>query len=145
MRTLLATLGQPVFEPLSLGKDVAPPQDVFFCKGASYDAVAEYTEEGVVVLKGSKARVDMVPSLLALGPGKRRLALIDDGRLKLEGGFYVFQENVLFGSPSGASDVVVGTSTNGWLMWKSKSGRTLDELKRQPAANVATGPAAPVD
>lgn len=132
MRTLVATMGQPVFEPLSLGKEVAPPQDVFFCKGAGYDAVAEYTEEGVVVLKGSKARVEMVPSLLVLGPGKKRQALIADGRLKLEGGFYVFQDNVLFGSPSGASDVVVGTSTNGWLMWRAKSGKTLDELKRNP-------------
>jgi hypothetical protein len=128
----MATMGQPVFDPLSLGKDVAPVQDVFYCKGQNYDAVAEYTEEGVVVLKGSKARADMVPSLVTLSPGKRRQALIGDGRLKLDGNSFVFQENVLFGSPSGASDLVVGTSTNGWLMWKDKTGKTLDELKRAP-------------
>lgn len=134
MRTLVATMGQPVFEPLALGKDIAPPQDVFFCKGTAYDAVAEYTEEGVVVLKGSKARTEVAPSMVTMSAGKKRQSLIDDGRLKLEGNFYVFQEDVLFGSPSGASDVVVGASSNGWLMWRTRSGKTLDELKRNPQA-----------
>ncbi|MEO7043426.1 MAG: DUF4357 domain-containing protein, partial [Gemmatimonadaceae bacterium] len=98
----------------------------------SYDAIAEYTEEGMVVLRGSKARTEVAPSMVPMSAGKRRQGLIDDGRLKLEGNAYVFQEDVLFKSPSGASDVVVGASSNGWILWKSKTGKTLDELKRQP-------------
>jgi hypothetical protein len=132
MRTLVATMGQPVFEALALGKDKAPLEDVFYCKAAAYDATAEYTEEGMVVFKGSRARAEMAPSMAAMSAGKRRQALIDDGRLKLEGMAYVFQEDILFKSPSGASDVVVGASSNGWLMWKAKNGKTLDELKRNP-------------
>ncbi|RJG05354.1 hypothetical protein D3870_04360 [Noviherbaspirillum cavernae] len=31
-----------------------------------------------------------------------------------------------------AADMVSGMSTNGWLFWKTKGGKTLDELKRQP-------------
>ncbi len=131
MRTLVATMGQPIFEPLSQGKDVAPVEDIFYAKGPAYEATAEYTEEGMVVFKGSRARLDMAPSMAAMSAGKRRQDLIADGRLKLEGNGYVFQEDILFKSPSGASDVVVGASSNGWLIWKSKTGKTLDEIKRQ--------------
>ena len=28
-------------------------------------------------------------------------------------------------------DTIAGASTNGWVLWKSKDGKTLDELKRQ--------------
>lgn len=128
LRTLTATLGQPFFGPWT--KAAATQEDLFYCKAAAYDAVAEYTEEGMVVLKGSRARVEVAPSMLQMSAGKRRQGLIDDGRLKLEGAAYVFQKDVPFKSPSGASDVVVGASSNGWLMWRSKSGKTLDEVKR---------------
>ncbi|WP_143476446.1 DUF4357 domain-containing protein, partial [Pseudacidovorax sp. RU35E] len=47
-----------------------------------------------------------------------------------DGEFYVFQEDVPFGSPSGASDVVTGNPSNGWTVWKNKDGKTLDDLKR---------------
>jgi hypothetical protein len=45
---------------------------------------------------------------------------------------------VLFRSPSGASDVVLGRSSNGWIEWRDSAGRTLDELKRQKVVE-ATG------
>ena len=131
IRTLVATMGQPVFEPLALGKEKVTQENVFYCKSANYDAVGEYTEEGMVVLKGSKARTEVAPSMVPMSAGKRRQGLIDDGRLKLDGSSYVFQEDVLFKSPSGASDVVVGASSNGWMLWKTKNGETLDELKRR--------------
>jgi hypothetical protein len=132
IRTLVATMGQPVFEPLALGKEKVTSEDVFYCKSASYDAVGEYTEEGMVVLKGSKARTEVAPSMVSMSAGKKRQGLIEDGRLKLDGNSYIFQEDVLFRSPSGASDVVVGASSNGWMLWKAKNGKSLDELKRQP-------------
>jgi predicted GIY-YIG superfamily endonuclease len=136
MRTLVATMGQPVFEPFKLPEEKVTKDDVFYCKSANYEAVAEYTDEGIVVLKGSKARIDIAPSMVGTSAGTRRQALIDDGRLLLDGNFYVFQEDVLFRSPSGASDVVVGASSNGWLNWRSATGQTLDALKRQAPATV---------
>ena len=36
-----------------------------------------------------------------------------------------------FSSPSAAASFVLGTSANGWMEWKDKSGRTLDELFRR--------------
>lgn len=132
MRTLVATLGQPIFESLALPKEQATPEDVFYCKSSTCDAVGQYTEEGMVVLRGSKARVEIAPSMAAMSPAKRRQALIKDGTLKLENNAFVFQQDVLFKSPSGASDLVMGLSTNGWIQWKTKDGKTLDEIKRKP-------------
>jgi hypothetical protein len=54
-------LGQPIFEPLTNaskrtpGESAAP--DLFFCKGPDADGTGEYTSEGFVVHKGSKARI----------------------------------------------------------------------------------------
>ena len=128
MRTLVATLGQPMFEPLAKAKDELTKEDLYYCRSANYDATGQYTAEGMVVLKGSKARKDVAPSMAK--SNKKRDSLVADGGLKLEGEFYVFQRDVLFKSPSGASDTVSGASTNGWALWKSKEGKTLDELKR---------------
>jgi hypothetical protein len=144
LRVLVATLGQPVFEPFSMSKPIVVGMpaiqgesgvvpEVFFCRSSAYDATAEYTSEGMVVLKGSKAKVDIAPSASdAKGSlAKMRKFLLEDGALKLEEDRLVFQRDVLFKSPSGASDAVTGSSTSGWNMWKSKDGKTLDELKRK--------------
>lgn len=133
LRTLVATLGQPVFEPLAKAKDAVPPDEMFYCATSNYDATAQYTEEGLVVLKGSRARKSVVASL-GSSAASRRESLIAEGLLVLDGSYYVFQRDVLFKSPSGAGDVVCGASVNGWTLWKTKSGKTLDELKRQKLA-----------
>jgi len=138
LRTLVATLGQPVFDPLSKGKVAGTESveaDTFYLRSNKYDAVGEYTAEGMVVLAGSKAKKEMAPSMTKGSFGKKRQSLVADGALVLEGEFYVFKRDVLFKSPSGASDTVTGASTNGWALWKSKQGKPLDGLKRQwPAA-----------
>ena len=139
LRTLVTTMGQPVFTPLARLPPVGPggtigpvvTDELFFCKSSNYDATGQYTEEGMVVLKGSTAKKEVAPSMAKWKFGKRRDSLIAEGAMKLEGEAYVFQRDVLFKSPSGASDTVCGASTNGWVLWKSKEGKTLDELKRQ--------------
>ena len=40
-------------------------------------------------------------------------------------------EDFDFTTPSRASKVMTGTSTNGWVMWKTSEGRTLDEIVRK--------------
>lgn len=130
MATLIATLGQPVFEPLAIDKG-----EQFFLRSSKYDATGEYTVEGMVVLAGSKARKDIATSMANTPLVPKRQGLVDDGALKLEGDFYVFQRDVLFKSPSGAAAMVRGASSNGWVEWVSKDGKTLDELKRQAPLN----------
>src|SRR5690606_1950530 len=63
MRMLLTTLGQPILEPLSYAKEEKNLSDLFYLKSPNYDATAEYTPEGMVVLAGSKARSSLAPSL----------------------------------------------------------------------------------
>ncbi|KQX89065.1 DUF4357 domain-containing protein [Variovorax sp. Root473] len=149
IRTLVSTLGQPIFEPLAVRREApqnvgAPtvtqtnpePQLLFRCKGPGAEATGQYTEEGMVVLKGSHARMDVVASTPA-STERDRQRLIASGELKREGDAYVFQRDVLFQAPSRASNVVLGRNSNGWSEWKDPAGKTLDELKRQKA--VASG------
>ena len=149
IRTLVATMGQPVFEPLAVRRmepasspsntvesvvslsNAADAEMLLYCEGPSASAKAQYTEEGLVVLKGSRGRGEAAPSFAVRSAGKNRQRLIDAGTLMLDGASYVFQKDVLFASPSGASKVVLARHSNGWTEWKDASGKTLDELKRQ--------------
>ena len=47
------------------------------------------------------------------------------------GGALVLTSDKTFSSPSTASDFCIGSSNNGWLVWKDGNGRTLDEVYRQ--------------
>ena len=133
--TLLATLGQPIFEPL-IGSQLrlnggSAKADVFYCKGPAANAVGEYTSEGFVVHKDSAARVETVPSIKGTSQERFRQQLVTDGVLALTGDSYIFTRDHLFASPSMAAIAVLGRSANGWLEWKTENGQTLDGAKRQ--------------
>lgn len=141
IRMLLATLGQrfmdslanPVISALSSQPTDVPSTDALFCSGKDgATARGQYTDDGMVVLKGSKARLTVVPSFMGSSPFKRRAALQASGDLVQEGEFLVFHNDVEFGTPSGASDVVLGRNSNGWIEWRDGNGVTLDMLVRQP-------------
>jgi len=57
--------------------------------------------------------------------------LIDTKVVVLEGEVLVFQDDHLFSSPSSAASQVLARNANGWTEWKTKGGKTLDELKRK--------------
>ena len=62
----------------------------------------------------------------------QRKELLDNGNIVLSAdGKYRLQTTLVFNSPSGASDFVIGGSTNGWTEWKDKDGKTLDEIYRK--------------
>jgi hypothetical protein len=132
--TLIATLGFPVFVPYATQStstnDVASER--FYCKASGADGTGLYTEEGFVVLKGSKGRAVAVPSFKGSSLQFRQ-KLIDSGVAKIEGDLLVFQKDHLFNSPSMAAVALMGRSANGWIDWKDEDGKTLDELKRQGA------------
>ncbi len=128
--TLLATLGQPIFEPLTNAATSKGDKELFYCKGSGADGVGEYTTEGFVVLKGSKARLDSVASIQPSQERVRQL-LAAEGIMAAQGGVYVFTRDHLFASPSMAAVALMGRSANGWSEWKTPQGHTLDEVKRQ--------------
>lgn len=133
--TLLATLGQPIFEPLSNAPSAKGEVEMFYCKGSGADGVGEYTAEGFVVLKGSKGRAEIVASIQGTSHERMRIQLVTEGVLAAQpgstGSLLVFTRDHLFSSPSTAAMAVMGRSANGWIEWKTASGRTLDEVKRQ--------------
>lgn len=136
-RTLVATLGHPVFEPLVPASGQSDKEELFYCKRAGTNARGEYTSEGFVVLKGSVGRSEISPAFQNHSFAKHRAELIANGKIAVEGNIVVFREDVLFQSPSGAAAVVCGAASNGWREWKNDRGVTLNEAKRNtPAAET---------
>lgn len=132
--TLLATLGQPIFEPLINVLTPKGEAELFYCKGSGADGVGEYTTEGFVVRKGSRGRVINVASIQGTSNERFRDQLIREGIMAAQDGLYVFTRDHLFASPSMAALAVMGRSANGWMEWKDAKGRTLDDVKRQSIA-----------
>jgi len=129
--TLLATLGQPIFEPLTNAPTARGEKELFYCKGSGADGVGEYTSEGFVVLKDSRGRVENVASIQGTSNERFRNQLIAEDIMTLRDGMVVFTRDHLFASPSMAAMAVMGRSANGWIEWKNPQGKTLDEVKRQ--------------
>ncbi len=133
--TLLATLGQPIFEPLTSAPTAKGIVELFYCKGSGADGVGEYTTEGFVVHKGSKGRAEIVPSIQGTSHERMRSQLMTEDVLTeiagSSGSLLVFTRDHLFSSPSTAAMAVMGRSANGWVEWKTAAGKTLDEVKRQ--------------
>ncbi len=130
-KTLLATLGYPVFDPVAKTESTSDKDEIFFCKGSGADGRGQYTSEGFVVLKGSIGRKENVPSIAGTHVERMREKFLTSGIFKIEDDKVVFQKDHLFGSPSMAAMSLMGRTANGWLEWKDDTGRTLDELKRQ--------------
>lgn len=129
--TLLATLGQPVFEPLTNTSTSKAAKEFFYCKSSGADGIGEYTTEGFVVLKGSRGRAENVASIQGTSQERFRNQLVVEGILTEVDGMYVFSRDHLFASPSSAAGSLLGRSTNGWVEWKTAQGKTLDQVKRQ--------------
>jgi Domain of unknown function (DUF4357) len=132
--TLLATLGQPIFEPLTNAPTAQGERELFYCKGSGADGVGEYTTEGFVVYKGSSGRKENVASIQGTSHERFRNQLLTEGILTERDGLLLFSRDHLFSSPSMAALAVMGRSANGWVEWRDSKGKTLDELKRQTVA-----------
>jgi Domain of unknown function (DUF4357) len=129
--TLLATLGQPIFEPLTNTSTSKAAKEFFYCKSSGADGIGEYTTEGFVVLKGSRGRAENVASIQGTSQERFRNQLVTEGILTAVDGMYVFSRDHLFASPSMAAMAVMGRTANGWIDWKNVKGETLDQVKRQ--------------
>lgn len=132
-RTLLSTLGHPLFEPFAAVQK-AGADDLFHCTGLDAKGRGIYTPDGFVVLKGSTARKGNVPSLAGTGSERFRARLLLDGILAPEGDQLMFTKDYIFRSPSMAAIALLGRSANGWDTWRTADGRTLDEVKRGGSA-----------
>ena len=122
---LLATLGYPIFEPLA-EQSTTKPEQVFICNRAGVDAKGIYTNEGMVVLKGSSAPMTTTRKTDQRFYDKRD-RLLAKGVITEQNGRFIFQRDYLFPSPSGASMFLLLATANGWKNWKTEQGVTLHD------------------
>ncbi len=94
------------------------------------EAYGVYDGEKFEVLEGSEIYLEKKVTIEKYNI--QRKELLDNGNIVLsDDGKYRLQTTLVFNSPSGASDFVIGGSTNGWAEWKDKDGKTLDEIYRK--------------
>jgi hypothetical protein len=89
------------------------------------------TTTGFVVLDGSQAVLDNVPSAAKQHPFvvTLRERLIADGTFVREPDHYRFAKNTEFSSPSAAAAAIRGGGANGLTAWKNRDGETLKQLE----------------
>ncbi|MDD3762397.1 MAG: GIY-YIG nuclease family protein [Nevskiales bacterium] len=137
IRVLLATLGYPVFEPLTRARAQSDDANLFYCRASEANARGLFTEEGFVVLKGSSGRVETVPSFQKHGYQRVRDRLLQQGAIVERDGRIHFERDHLFASPSAAAACVTGRTANGLIEWKDTQGRTLSEVRGTPGQDGA--------
>jgi len=134
LEVLLPALGFAFLQP---APQVATPspgahghQPLFLLRSKGVEAKAREIDGEFVVLKGSTACRDDVPSSTAR---ERREELVTDGKLVPHAQnpeWLVFAADVPFDSPSAAAGAVKGASTNGRLEWKeSATGKSYGDWK----------------
>ncbi len=88
-----------------------------------------YDSEKFDVLEGSQINIDKPAHLQKYN--RQREELISQQSIVNVDGKNILKVTLDFKTPSGASDFVLGGSTNGWVEWKNRDGKTLDELYRK--------------
>lgn len=92
-------------------------------------AFGVYDGEKFEVLEGSE--IDMSRKCYSAKMENQRQNAIQNGDISCSGKKHILNVSVSFASPSSAAMFVLGGSTNGWVEWKNKEGKTLDELFRK--------------
>lgn len=128
IKILLSTLGHPILEEIP---QPTLSRNLVYCKRKGAFAEGEYTNEGFIVFKGSRARTSVSDTTKGEWILNLREQLRQSNVLVIEGEHLVFTSDYIFNSPSTAATIVIGSPANGWVEWKDKNSKTLDELKRQ--------------
>ena len=128
IKLILHTLGLNLFKPKN-NKINVTDDNTFYFKGSElgFEAKAIYENDELTVLKGSTAVLNLQKSNTK---HKLQNKLILENVLKEENGYFVFQEDYTFDSPSASGCIVSGRNANGWITWKNTNNVTLDKLHR---------------
>ena len=121
---IMATLGYHMNGTAEMSKNV------FTTSRRGIIAYGVYNGERFELQLGSEIDISHPAKLESYNA--QRTAMLADGTIapKSDGKHYL-TKIVSFKTPSGAADFALGGSNNGWVEWKDKNGKTLDELFRQ--------------
>ena len=122
IKFLTSFIGCNIFEFVKL-----KGEHLFYTKGRGCNAKGFYNSSGFTVLKGSIIVNSSVPSF---NWKEKREKLINEYTVT-KNGLLVMESDKTFSSPSTAADFCIGSSNNGWLVWKDKNGQTLDSVYRK--------------
>ena len=100
--------------------------DIFHTTRNGISALGIYDGEKFQVLEGSQININKPVHLARYN--KQRAELLASGEISQVDGKYFLNITIEFNTPSGASDFVLGGSTNGWVEWKNSEGKTLNEI-----------------
>lgn len=100
---------------------------LFYTKGRGCDAKGFYNSNGFTVLKGSVISPSSVPSLKW---SDKRQKMLTEYTIE-ESGKCIMTSDKTFASPSTAADFCIGSSNNGWMVWRDIDGNTLDSIYRK--------------
>lgn len=124
IKFIMATQGYKMMEVLEQNTS-----EIFHTTRNGITASGIYSGDKFQVLYGSEVNLNKKTNLEKYN--KQRAELVANNDLLLKGNKYILQITLEFNTPSGASDFVIGGSTNGWIEWKNKDGKTLDSLYRK--------------
>lgn len=125
---ILLSLG---FHFLSPSREIAREAEkgiVVYCKGPKAEATGVYSDDGLLVRAGALFRIEetlTIPNSIKV----RRAQMKESGVIIEEGESYRLLRDVLFPSPSTASDVVLGRNSNGRREWKNGDDKTINEFE----------------
>lgn len=94
------------------------------------DAQGLFTQEGFLVLKGSRWPKELASNMKKNGWQSKREKLISKWIISEQGDDIVFLKDCLFSSPSTWATIIAGNPLNWRNAWKNSQGKTLDQLER---------------
>ncbi|WP_243207029.1 GIY-YIG nuclease family protein [Mediterraneibacter hominis] len=122
---IMATQGYKMNDAKSTINEV----DILHTTRNGITAFGIYDGEKFEVLEDSQINIEKPARLQRYN--RQRAELLSQQSIVDVDGKYILKVTLDFKTPSGASDFVLGGSTNGWVEWKNKDGKTLDELYRK--------------
>ena len=123
---VMATLGYKM-DNAKLNKSET---DIFQTTRNGIVAYGVYKSEKFEVLEGSQIDIKSKGSARQKLQIQRQTAL-QNGEIVEENGKFILKVSLSFSSPSAAAEFILGYAANGWVEWKNKYGKTLDEIYRK--------------
>lgn len=122
---IMATLGYKMDD----AKQYNDNREIFHTTRNGILAYGVYMGDKFQVLEGSQ--INLAKSATLEKYNKQRAELQASGDIVMQNGSNILKITLEFNTPSGASDFILGGSTNGWVEWKNTNGKTLDEVFRK--------------
>ncbi len=123
---VMATLGYKMNDATQAQSDI----ERFHTTRNGIAAYGIYSGEQFEVLEGSEIDMEKKNSQRPQIQKQRQSAL-QNGNIVETNGKFILTVSMSFTSPSSAASFVLGHNANGWIEWKNKDGKTLDEIYRK--------------